>query len=273
VLALVATGVMLLGLVLRSVAPPPSLSGGRSHPGGLTASPRPVPLVGGAAARRHRVPILMYHVVGRMPAAASFPELFVRPADFARQMAALSSHGYRAITLRSAYEAWTRGRPIPRRAVVVSFDDGYRGIYTNAFPVMRRLGWPGTLNLKLDALHEAGGLTPSMVREVIRAGWEVDSHTITHADLTTLDATALRHEVIGSRRRLQRELGVPADFFCYPSGRYDRSTVQLVRRAGYLGATTVTPGYADPSRMYELPRVRVDRDDRVRGLLAELGQR
>jgi peptidoglycan/xylan/chitin deacetylase (PgdA/CDA1 family) len=276
-LALLTLGALVLALALLLREPAPAPQHASVGPGAsqdvAAPRPRPAPLVTGAAARHRKVPILMYHVVGAMPAAGPLRELFVRPADFGDQMTALQRAGYQAITLRAAYDAWAHGRPIPHRAVVVSFDDGYRGVYRHAFPVMRRLGWPGTLNLKLDALHEAGGLSPAMIRDLIRAGWEVDSHTVTHADLTTLDVAQLRREIAGSRQRLQREFGVRADFFCYPAGRYDPAVRRVVRRAGYLAATTTNPGYAEPSRLYELKRLRVERTDRVSGLMGELAQR
>src|SRR5439155_15928301 len=146
------------------------------------ALPRPPAQVRGAAARRMPVPILMYHVIGTRPPSAPYPELWVAPATFAAEMTALRHAGYYAITLRQAYDAWRRGGSLPRRPMVVSFDDGYLGDWTNARPVLRRLRWPGVLNLELDNV-QAGDLTASRVRGLIRAGWEIDSHTISHPDL------------------------------------------------------------------------------------------
>ena len=81
---------------------------------------------GTSGGERTPVPILMYHVIGDPPAAAPFPDLYVGEADFAAQMGWLHRNGFRAVTLRQVWEHWQRGRPLPRRPVVVSFDDGYR---------------------------------------------------------------------------------------------------------------------------------------------------
>ena len=80
-------------------------------------------------------------------------------------MEALRRAGYHAITLRAAFAAWGHGGPLPRRPVVLSFDDGYLGDYTHARPVLRRLGWPGVLNLLLANVRP-GNLTVRQVR-----GW------------------------------------------------------------------------------------------------------
>jgi peptidoglycan/xylan/chitin deacetylase (PgdA/CDA1 family) len=216
------------------------------------------------------VPILMYHVISAPPAGAAYPELYVRPSDFAGQMEWLARHGYRAVTLREAYDAWTRGATLPRRPVVVSFDDGYLSDYTQAFPVLRAHRWPGVLDLEVQFLRPAGGLRPWRVRNLIAAGWELGSHTITHPDLTTLDDVRLWQEVDGSRVALQQDFHVPVDFFCYPDGHYDARVVEAVRRAGYLGATTTNYGMARPPGYFTLDRVRVDGSEHVAGFAAAL---
>jgi peptidoglycan/xylan/chitin deacetylase (PgdA/CDA1 family) len=155
--------------------------------------------------------------------------------------------------------------------VVVSFDDGYRSQYTDALPVLRKLGWPGVLNLKIDTLTQ-GELTDDQVKTMIDEGWEVDSHTITHADVSQISGADLKREVAGSRAILRKRFGIPVDFFCYPAGRYDAEAIQAVKDAGYLGATTVDEGLADRHQMYTLKRIRVNASDGVKGLAEKLNQ-
>jgi peptidoglycan/xylan/chitin deacetylase (PgdA/CDA1 family) len=226
---------------------------------------------GASASAGTPVPILMYHVIADPPADAPYPQLYVSEADFAAQMRWLARHGYRAVTQRHVWEHWHRGRPLPPKPVVISFDDGYRGVAEAALPHMRSRSWPGVLNLTVRNLRVSGGLSPYKVRTLLQAGWELASHSITHPDLTGLDDRALAHEVGDSRRVLRSRFGVPVDFFCYPSGRYDARVIAAVRRAGYLGATTTVEGLAGPRAPYELRRVRVSGDDGVAGLAGKLG--
>jgi len=221
---------------------------------------------------RTPVPILMYHVIGDPPSGAPYPQLFVSESDFRGQMRLLARRGYRAVTLRAVWEHWRHGRPLPRRPIVVSFDDGYRSIAHAAFPALRELGWPGVLNLAVKNLHVSGGISEKQVRRLLDGGWELAAHTVTHPDLTTLGDRPLRREVRGSRNQLRARFGVPVDFFCYPGGRYDARVIAAVRRAGFLAATTTVEGLAEPSRPFELRRVRVSRSDGIAGLARALEQ-
>jgi peptidoglycan/xylan/chitin deacetylase (PgdA/CDA1 family) len=205
------------------------------------------------------VPILVYHVIAAAPAAAPFPGLYLAPTLFAGQMRALARAGYHAVTLDAVRSAWAGRGPLPPHPIVLSFDNGYRTQYTRALPVLRRLRWVGVENVQLTGLPPAqGGLSPQEVRGLIAAGWELDTQGWSHADLVRLAAPALRHEVLDARRVLQGRYGVPVSWFCYPSGHYDAVVVAEVRRAGYVGATTVVPGWARPNAdRYRLPRLRV----------------
>jgi len=219
----------------------------------------------GTGAHDRPVPILMYHVIAAPPADAAYPDLFVRPADFAGEMRWLARHGYHGVTLRQVYDYWRKGSTLPPHPVVVSFDDGTLGQHTHARPVLRRLHWPGVLNLKVRALGSPYALPPWRVRELIAAGWEIDAHTITHVDLTNVGDDQLWREVRGSRTAIRRMFHVPVDFFCYPSGRYDARVIDAVRRAGYLGATTTNYGLARPRGLYTLARIRINGSDGVAG--------
>jgi peptidoglycan/xylan/chitin deacetylase (PgdA/CDA1 family) len=215
------------------------------------------------------VPILMYHVVAA-PFGARYPELYVSGRDFAAQMRDLAARGFRGVILGQVFDYWRRGIALPRRPIVISFDDGYESQYRNALPVLKRLGWPGVLNLLVQNEAPSWGLRPDKVRKLIAAGWEVDAHTIHHLDLTTLSGAALRREVAGSRRLIARRFHVPVDFFCYPSGRFNASVVAAVRAAGFLGATTEQPGLARPAERFTLPRVRIEETDGPAGPLRKL---
>jgi peptidoglycan/xylan/chitin deacetylase (PgdA/CDA1 family) len=223
----------------------------------------------GAAPKYTPIPILAYHVIAVPPPHVSYPDLWVTPTRFAAEMTALRRAGYRAITLRQAWRAWMHGGPLPRKPIVVSFDDGYRGDYTHARPVLRRLGWPGLLNLELHDVAP-NNLRASEVRGLIRSGWEIESHTVDHPDLTTASPARVRYELIQSKLRLRRQFGVRAEFFCYPYGRYDPAVERAVRAAGYLAATTQQEGYATPASPYALRRMVVNARDTPTTLMARL---
>jgi peptidoglycan/xylan/chitin deacetylase (PgdA/CDA1 family) len=202
----------------------------------------------------------MYHVINQPPAGAPYPGLYVDPEEFAEQMRALARAGYHAVTLDQLWANWHEGTPLPAgKPIVLSFDNGYQSQYTEALPVLRRLGWVGVENMQLTGLPPSqGGLSQAQIRGLVAAGWELDTQGFSHADLTTLDAAALRYQVAVARSTVQRRYGVPVNWFCYPSGQYDATVVAAVQAAGYRGSTTVVPGWAGRSSDQDrLPRLRV----------------
>ena len=212
----------------------------------------------------------MYHVIAAPQPGAPYPELYTPPGVFAAQMRALAHRGYHAVTLGRVDRYWNHAEALPRKPVVISFDDGYLGDYTRALPVLSRLRWPGVLNLVVDNARTRGDLDIPQVRAMIRAGWEIDSHTVTHPNLTTLSPKRLQAELVDSRTWLRRHLGVPVDYFCYPAGRYNSQVEAAVRRAGYRLATTTQPGLARPDSPFALDRIRIDGQDRVSGVFAKI---
>jgi peptidoglycan/xylan/chitin deacetylase (PgdA/CDA1 family) len=287
-LALALAAVLLCAVLLAACGGSGGLGDGRSH-AATAAAHRPA-----TTARRHAaattpattattrdlgspgpprpVPILMYHVISDPLAGSPYPDLYVPRAQFAGQVQALKQAGYTAVTLEQVWKSWHANGPLPRRPVVVSFDDGYRSHYTNALPVLRALGWPGVLNLELKNIRPDYGLTDPQIRALIAAGWEVDSHTIDHPDLRTVDAARLQYELVQSRAEIRQRFGVPADFFCYPAGKYDATVIAAVQRAGYLAATTTNPGLAQPvaADRFILNRVRVNNGVSGASLVSQL---
>jgi peptidoglycan/xylan/chitin deacetylase (PgdA/CDA1 family) len=206
------------------------------------------------------VPILMYHVIAAPPAGAPFPGLYVPPEEFAAQMQALQRAGWHAVTLDRVEAYWHKGVPLGAgKPIVISFDNGYQSQYTQALPVLRRLGWVGDENIQLTGLPPSqGGLSHRQVEGLVSAGWELDTQGFSHADLISLDAQQLHYQVAVARSVVQQRYHVPVNWFCYPSGHYDATVLAAVEAAGYTGSTTVVPGWAHPEDdPYRLHRLRV----------------
>jgi peptidoglycan/xylan/chitin deacetylase (PgdA/CDA1 family) len=213
---------------------------------------------------RAPVPILEYHVIGDPPSVAPFPQLYVSTRDFRAQLAWLAAHGYHPVTLDAVWRYWRRAFALPRKPVVLTFDDGYPQDVDVVRPLLRARHWPAVLNLQV------GNLVPARVRALMRAGWEIDAHTFTHPDLTRVSPRQLAHEVADSRIWIRRVFHRPVDFFCYPAGRYDAAVIAEVRRAGFAGAEAETPVDASPNERWTLGRFEILRSDGVAGFAAKL---
>ena len=214
------------------------------------------------------VPMLMYHVVGDAPKGAALPDLYVPADKFVDQMNYLSRNGYHAVTMQQVYDFWHGRGSLPQKPVVITFDDGFTSDYTVVAPLLKTVDWPATLFLIVG--RNKPRMHPNMVRDMIASGWELGSHTISHEDLPGLSTRDMRKEIVTSRARLRKVYGVPVNFFCYPSGRFNQRAEAEVADAGYLLATTTVSGLARPDRPYELRRVRVLGQMSVRGFAAAL---
>ncbi|HTA05203.1 MAG TPA: polysaccharide deacetylase family protein, partial [Solirubrobacteraceae bacterium] len=160
----------------------------------------------------------------------------------------------------------------PGKPIVLTFDNGYQSQYTQALPVLQRLGWVAVENIQLSGLPPSqGGLLQRQIKGLVSAGWELDTQGYSHADLVTLDESELHYQVTVARETVQRRYGVPVNWFCYPSGHYDSRVIAEVKAAGYTGSTTVVPGWAHPDEdPYRLHRLRVLGGTSPQGLLALL---
>jgi peptidoglycan/xylan/chitin deacetylase (PgdA/CDA1 family) len=188
-------------------------------------------------------------------------------------MAALKANGWHAVTLDKLEAYWTRGVSLGSgKPIVITFDNGYASQFTSALPVLKGLGWVGVLNLQVTGLPPSeGGLTDAQIRGLIAAGWELDTQGMSHADLPSLDPAQLSAEVVTARQTLHGRYGVPVNWLSYPSGAYNTTVIEAVRAAGYVGATTVYPGWADPQQdRFRIPRLVVTGGTTASALLAQI---
>jgi peptidoglycan/xylan/chitin deacetylase (PgdA/CDA1 family) len=254
------------GQVVASATPWPSptATAAPDSSASPSASPSSRPQDSGLPPRPHivagaqPVPILVYHRIETKPAGPPLVEMSTRL--FSKQMDWLARNGYQAVTLRRVYDAWIGDAVLPPKPVVLTFDDGYADQVRNAAPVLRRYHWPAELDLVSSALYTgdtppATSLTPEIVQGLLDDGWGIESHSVSHLDLTRLWGTKLHHELVDSRTRIEDLFDVKVDFFCFPGGIYNKRVKLAVRRAGYLAATGTRYGAATPRDLFSLGRI------------------
>lgn len=188
----------------------------------------------------------MYHRIG--PLTGSLPPitraLTVAPVEFRAQMRWLVGHGFHGVTQLQVFNALEKGRPLPRRPVMITFDDGYRDVLWNAAPTLRRLHLPATAYVITGRISgpDPSFLTWPELRQLEADGVTVGSHTVHHLEIPLLTRSEAMAELEQSRKMLQHQLGHPVQWFAYPAGAEDASAARLVRQAGYVLAVTTRPG-------------------------------
>jgi peptidoglycan/xylan/chitin deacetylase (PgdA/CDA1 family) len=185
--------------------------------------------------------------------------LTVAPKTFAAEMQWLSANGYHAVTQRDAYNAVVRGRPLPAKPVLLTFDDGYRDVLRYAAPVLRRLHMPATVYVITERVsgRDATWLSWADLRWMESIGIDVGSHTVAHRDLTSLSPAAAMAQLVRSRHALERHLHHPVQWFAYPFGAVDPAVVAMTRKAGYVLAVTTKRGSLQ-DRQYPLQLHRLE---------------
>ena len=203
-----------------------------------------------------RIPVLMYHRVG-----ISHNEWESRycipPDQFAKHMRQLAKQGMQACSLTDFFAWLEQKQALPEGSFLLTFDDGFMGVYEHAAPVLQELNWPATVFLvsrligKRDEWTQiqnpSGATFPLLAKEHIRemrqSGFEFHSHTRLHPDLTTLSEGDLTEELAGSRQDLEDLLGEQVRYLAYPYGRLNEHVLNATRAAGYDAAFATQPGF------------------------------
>ncbi len=233
------------------------------------------------------ISILMYHQVGPFrhltAPMKAHRSTYCRVDRFADQMAWLHRFDYRVLSMDEVLACVRGERPVPARAVALTFDDGYESFHEHAWPILQRYGFPAMVYLVAGMLGESsswfardGRDTPPLmsaarIRQLRREGCDFGAHSMTHVRLAEQSAARMRAEVGDSKARLEDVLGERVQHFCYPYGSHDARTVDAVSAAGYACAATCVRATATPADdPLTLPRKAVSHGDSLLGVLWKL---
>lgn len=195
----------------------------------------------------------MYHEVSPLPD-PRFRRYSVTVREFTRQMRWLHAFRYQAIDMDALVRARLGQGSLPKRPVLITFDDGFQGCADYAVPVLRAHEFTAVFYLVTGLMGETSrwmlpelGLDLSLMswetaRSLAAEGFQCGAHTVTHPRLASLDPARCRAELVGARRRLEDELGRPAVHLAYPFGSYDASVRRIAAEAGYVTACSTRAG-------------------------------
>ena len=185
-------------------------------------------------------------------------------------MQVLKLLGFESVGLNGLFE---EGQVLPRRPFVITFDDGYQNFFDNALPTLRKTGFASTVFL---VANQVGGTNAwdvalgdveerlmglEALRKAADFGTEFGSHTLDHVDLNLADSDEAWSQISESKSRLESMLGTSIESFCYPYGRMNERTPDIVRSAGYrLACSTLKGTNSDQTDRYALRRVNVRSD-------------
>ena len=189
--------------------------------------------------------ILMYHRFGE----DAFPSTNIRLEQLDAHIAELSSGPYTVMSVPDILAAIREGRALPDRTVGITIDDGFRSVYTEAFPRFRRAGFPFTVFLSTNPVDREfrDFMTWDKVRELRDAGVTIGGHTAAHLHMAANSAERNLADIKTSNARYIAELGARPTLFAYPFGEASVRVQRLIQDSGYTSAFGQHSGVLDAS--------------------------
>lgn len=220
------------------------------------------------------VPVIQYHMIDLPSPSSRVRGGFTPQQRFAKQMGHLIARGYKFLTASELIEHYLQNGRFPPRGITVTFDDGCRDNFTNAFPVLRELGIKATMFIVPSAMGQISGITlpegepprPHLSRDEIlemsKIGIEFGSHTMNHRLLNEIPMADVKYEVESSKRVLEDLLQTACKTFAYPAGYYNAEVARVVESAGHICAFSTVYGPTDRIDLFAMNRMEILRRDR-----------
>jgi peptidoglycan/xylan/chitin deacetylase (PgdA/CDA1 family) len=220
------------------------------------------------------VPVIQYHMIDKPSRSSRVRGGFTPPARFARQMRYLKAQGFAFYTAAELIDFYLTEGQFPANGITVTFDDGCQDSYTNAFPVLRKLGIKATIFLvpsvigQISAKPLARGeearphLSREEILEMAKHGIEFGSHTTNHRLLHELNPEEVQYEVSDAKNQIEELLQKPCKTLAYPAGFFNGTVEKIVAEAGYACAFSTVYGPKEPIDLYALNRIEILRRDR-----------
>lgn len=207
--------------------------------------------------RSYFPPILMYHDIKVTP----INGFDVSLEDFVKQLDWLTTEGYHSLSMADFLYYTNNNLPFPAKSVLITFDDGYEGIYEHAAPELEKRNMHATFFIFKDAINTALQGYPYITDQQLRALaanplFAIQSHTLSHPDLSKISQSQLQQELADSKNFIEKITGKPCPTIAYPYGHYNRDVLQTVKEVGYEAAFSVSDlGLMNYDAKYTIPRI------------------
>ena len=209
------------------------------------------------------IPVLVYHHVRQQegwPKSTWSWKLTVSPNKFNEQLEYLSQNGYTTISMAQLVEILDGATP-PPKPVVITFDDNNLNQYTNAFPSLQKYGHNAVFYLITNRLENNNYVNADRAKEMYAAGMDIQSHTHTHSNMTTLSAEQIAFELNESKRILEELLGNSISHVAYPLTAHNEHVRNNVELSGYDTGTVMDPRRATLEvNRFKIPRILITDD-------------
>jgi peptidoglycan/xylan/chitin deacetylase (PgdA/CDA1 family) len=206
------------------------------------------------------VTTLLYHSID-----STEDPLAVDPAEFKRQIKYLQKK-YAIVSLDAIIDYIEGKRDVPKKAVAITFDDGYHDFYKNVYPYLHKYNLPAAIFVTagyvgkewpIGTQHKM--LTWKEIEEISKNNIEIGAHTVTHPNMQEIDLKEAENEILGSKKVIEKHIKRKLKYFSYPFGRNTPEIVSLVKSLGFKGAFGGEEAIQKDMKIFALRRVQIDR--------------
>jgi len=190
-----------------------------------------------------KFPIFNYHHIRPMPSEASSTitdrAFTVSPEGFESHLKYFKENGYQTVLIDDLLAYFDTGKPLPVKAIAITFDDGRYGQYKWAYSLLRQYGMVATFFITTDWVGKADFLTWDQIKEMSDNGMAIGSHSLDHPALSQVDNHQLQDELAISKKIIEEKIGKKIDYLAYPGGSYNERVIEATKSAGYQAALSV----------------------------------
>lgn len=226
--------------------------------------------------REAKVPVVLFHYIRNI---APYPDklgwdLSVPPSTFQQQIDYLIKENYTTITPNDLYQYLQYGAPLPKKPIILTFDDGYLDFFEEVFPILRDNQMTATLFVVTNFLGREKYLEWYHLKYLAASGKVfIGGHTQTHAKLTEISPEQLEQEINVNKTSLEEGLDIKLDYFAYPYGSYNDNVLNAIKKQKFkIAFTTENGSLHKNSELLKLPRIKIGGGDTVQAFAEKISQ-
>ena len=209
---------------------------------------------------RPQVPVLCYHQIRDWRASDSktSKDYIIPVAAFKEQMQMLADSGYHTVLPDQLYAYLTTGAPLPKKPVMLTFDDGDFDQYTVAAPELEKHGFKGAFFIMTVAIGRHGKqpyMDKTQIKDLSDRGHAIGAHTWDHHNVKKYQGDDWKIQVDEPKTKLEGIIGKPVKYFAYPFGLWNREALPELQKRGYVAAFTLADKRDDTMPLYTVRRI------------------
>lgn len=191
------------------------------------------------------IPVLYYHSVLPDSEVTTRNEVTISPENLKTQLQLVKDLGYTTLTMSELNDYIINNKEIPKKSILITFDDGYADNYVHAFPILKELDMKATIFVISSGIDGGYYMSSDQLKDMVNCGIDIESHTVNHVHLDTLSYEEQLKELKDSKATIEKVTNKEVLSIAFPFGDYNEDTLKAVTEAGYSIAFTTNRGLAN----------------------------